>query len=131
LLEQFNKNDGHDCDRRIQMFGAILDCGGKRSATPLSCGRKIFSCMTAPRAGESGAKAIALQTLREVENRVAVAERLDCGAFTAALVRAEVFPRLPAFGAGARGVAVAFRHHSPKRWRDSGNPGQFNGYSIC
>jgi hypothetical protein len=80
-LGRFHKNYGHDCDRWIQLFSDILDCGGKRSATPLSCGREIFSYMIAPRAGKSG-------------------------------------------------VAAVLCHRSPKRWRDSGNLGQFNGYGI-
>jgi hypothetical protein len=60
---------------------------------------KAFYRLITLRARESGAKATALQALRDVENCMAVAERLECGAFTAAFVRAEVFLYLPAFGA--------------------------------
>ena len=42
-------------------------------------------------AGESGAEATAVQTLREVRRRPGVAQRLDCGAFTAALSLTLVF----------------------------------------
>jgi hypothetical protein len=52
----------------------------------LSCAPGV-SLLVSFDADESGAKATALQTLRDIENRVTVAKRLECGAFTAAFAR--------------------------------------------
>ena len=67
-------------------FREVLDCGAKRSATPLSHGRSR-SIIVRHTTSESGAKATALQTLSRQPAALNLAKRLDCGAFTAAFDR--------------------------------------------
>jgi hypothetical protein len=87
---------------------------------------KAFIDMLTSLACESGAEATALQTLRDGQTYPNRAERLECGAFTAAFARTIVFINSQRSCAGASGVAApvfallqrgkALCHRSPRRW---------------
>jgi len=67
----------------------------------------------AGRAGESGGKHAAVQTLARHAIVPANAQRLECGGFSTALVRTRFFIRLRDPRAGESGVASALCQRTP------------------